>query len=129
MFKWILKRKRVRPASKKRKKRLTPQKKQARELVLKLLNECNSHYNFPFKRVFIRAQKTRWGSCSSRGNLNFNYKIIFLPEHIARYIVIHELCHLKEFNHSKRFWDLVRETCPQFEKDKKELEKISLSLR
>jgi len=85
-------------------------KEQARTLVEQKLEKVNSFYNFKFNRVFIRDQKTRWGSCSSKKNLNFNYKIIFLPDHLAEYIIAHELCHLKEMNHGKGFWDLVGQT-------------------
>lgn len=58
-------------------------------------------------RVTVRAQRSRWGSCSSKHNLNFNWKLILAPPQCLDYVVIHELCHLKEFNHSPRFWSLV----------------------
>ena len=58
-------------------------------------------------RVTIREQKTRWGSCSSKDNLNFNWKLIMAPPPVLDYVVIHELCHLYEFNHSPRFWARV----------------------
>lgn len=74
----------------------------------------NKNYGFNFNKVAVRNQKTRWGSCSMRGNLNFNYRIIFLPQKIADYIIVHELCHLGEFNHSRKFWDLVAETIPDY---------------
>ncbi|MDB5204207.1 MAG: hypothetical protein JWP09_235 [Candidatus Taylorbacteria bacterium] len=73
------------------------------------LEYFNQHYNLEYKKVFIKNQKTKWGSCSSSKNLNFNYKMILLPPHLQDYLVVHELCHLKEFNHSKAFWDLVGE--------------------
>ncbi len=60
-----------------------------------------------FNRVTVRAQRSRWGSCSSRHNLNFNWKLILAPPQCLDYVVIHELCHLTEFNHSARFWGLV----------------------
>jgi len=81
----------------------------ARALVHELLVECNKHYGFLYNKVFIRNTRTRWGSCSSRGNLGFNYRIAKLPPELQRYIVVHELCHLKEFNHSPAFWKLVEE--------------------
>lgn len=58
-------------------------------------------------RVTVRAQRSRWGSCSSKHNLNFNWKLILAPPGCLDYVVIHELCHLTEFNHSPRFWSLV----------------------
>lgn len=103
-------------------------KEQARTLVHQRLTYYNAFYNYPFGRVSIRDQKSRWGSCSSKGNLNFNYKIIFLPIELVDYIVIHELCHLKEFNHSKRFWTLVEKQCPDYKKKIKELHKATRQL-
>lgn len=70
-------------------------------------------------RITIRDQKSRWGSCSNRGNLNFNWKLIMAPPEVLDYVVIHELCHLHEFNHSPRFWQLVRAQMPDYEAWKK----------
>ena len=70
-------------------------------------------------RVTIREQKTRWGSCSSKNNLNFNWKLIMAPPPVLDYVVIHELCHLHEFNHSPRFWQLVEAQMPEYESWKK----------
>ena len=61
-----------------------------------------------YGRVTVRNQRTRWGSCSAKGNLNFNWRLILAPEKFLEYVVIHELCHRREFNHSARFWDLVQ---------------------
>ena len=72
-----------------------------------------------FGRVTIREQRTRWGSCSSKHNLNFNWKLIMAPPQVLDYVVIHELCHLHEFNHSPRFWSLVRAQMPEYEVWKK----------
>ena len=65
-------------------------------------------------RVAIRDQKSRWGSCSGKGNLNFNWKLIMAPPEALDYVVIHELCHLHEFNHSPRFWALVEAQMPEY---------------
>ena len=70
-------------------------------------------------RVAIRDQKSRWGSCSRKGNLNFNWKLIMAPPQALDYVVIHELCHLIEFNHSPRFWSLVEGQMPEYEVWKK----------
>jgi len=87
-------------------------KETARELVHRKLTEHNAHYALAFGKVAIRNQRTRWGSCSKKGNLNFHYRIALLPEHLADYVIVHELCHLAEFNHSKKFWSLVAQTIP-----------------
>ena len=84
-------------------------KDKAYEFVLGRISHLNNFYNFKINSISIKNQKTRWGSCSSKGNLSFNYKILFLPVHLADYIIVHELCHLKEMNHSHRFWSLVAE--------------------
>ena len=72
-----------------------------------------------YGRITIRNQVTRWGSCSSKGNLNFNCLLMLCPPEVLDYVVVHELCHLKEMNHSKRFWELVAQFCPEYEKYKK----------
>lgn len=96
-------------------------KEHAREMVTSRLEKYAEFYGFQYNGVAIRNQKTRWGSCSSRGNLNFNYKILLLPQRHADYIIVHELCHLKEFNHGKRFWNLVAEAIPEYERIVKQL--------
>lgn len=83
-------------------------------LVKERLEYYNKFYNLKYNRISIRNQKSRWGSCSRKGNLNFNYKILQLPAEIRDYIIVHELCHLQEFNHSKNFWDLVSQTVPNY---------------
>ena len=67
-----------------------------------------------YSRVTIRSQHTRWGSCSAKGNLNFNCLLMLCPENVQNYVVIHELCHRKEMNHSPRFWALVEQHCPDY---------------
>jgi hypothetical protein len=99
-----------------------------RQLVEQKIKEINKEYNFSFNRVAIRNQKTRWGSCSRNKNLNFSYKLIFLPERLADYIVAHELCHLQELNHSRRFWDLVQKNIPDYKERRKELRNIMVEI-
>lgn len=101
-------------------------KEQARAFVHDRLQVLNQHYCFDYKRVSIRNQKTRWGSCSKRGNLNFNYRIARLPVHLADYIIVHELCHLKEFNHSHAFWSLVARAIADYRDRRRELRQVSL---
>lgn len=99
----------------------------ARKLVEKKVAEHNKFYNYKIGRIAIRNQRTRWGSCSKRGNLNFNYKLALIPEKLADYIVVHEICHLGELNHSKRFWDLVARTMPDHRALRAELNKIGIN--
>lgn len=101
-------------------------KQQAQILAEKKVSEFNNIYGFKFNKINIKNQKTRWGSCSKKGNLNFNYKIALLPDKIADYIIIHELCHLKEFNHSQKFWNLVSMAIYNYLDIKNELKKIDI---
>lgn len=99
-------------------------KEYARQFVNERIEKYNEYYGFKYNKIAIRNQKTRWGSCSSKGNLNFNYKVVLLPKRHADYIIVHELCHLKEFNHSKRFWALVEQTIPEYRNIVKQLKKL-----
>lgn len=83
------------------------------------LGEYAPRLGVEFGRVAIRDQKSRWGSCSAKHNLNFNWKLIMAPPEALDYVVIHELCHLIEFNHSPRFWRLVEGQMPEYEAWKK----------
>ncbi len=103
-------------------------KESAYRLVVDRLAYYNRLYKLSFNRIYIRNQKTRLGSCSMKRNLNFNYKILFLDKKTQDYIIVHELCHLKEFNHSKRFWSLVEKIFPDWRVIKKELKNNSLVL-
>ena len=99
-------------------------KEAARELVLARLLHHNEHYNLTWNRVAIRNQRRCWGSCTSLKNLNFSYKLLFLPEHLLDYIIVHELCHLVELNHGRRFWALVAERVPNYKECMRELRVI-----
>ncbi len=89
-------------------------KELAREVIIKRLEYWNQFYQLTYNRVAIRNQRRCWGSCTSKGNLNFSYKLIFLPPALLDYIVVHELCHLAELNHGKSFWALVERTLPDY---------------
>ena len=81
-----------------------------------------------YGRITIRRQKTRWGSCSVKGNLNFNCLLMLCPEEVRDYVVIHELCHRLEMNHSSRFWAEVAKHCPDYARQRKWLKENGGSL-
>lgn len=99
----------------------------ALELIREKLSEFNTYYQLEYNRISVRNQITRWGSCSKHRNLNFNYKILFLASALSDYIIVHELCHLKEFNHSANFWALVAKNIPDYKERRKELKNTRLS--
>ena len=101
-------------------------REKARALVHERLEYWNMHYGCSYGRVAIRDQRTRWGSCSSKQNLNFNYRIIFLPPHLADYIIVHELCHLLELNHGPQFWTCVARTMPTYATHIQELRTLNM---
>lgn len=102
-------------------KKYLEHKEAARTLALERVEYFSNVYQVPVKKISIRDQKTCWGSCSTKGNLNFNYKIVLISSRLADYIIVHELCHLKEFNHSARFWNLVALVFPDHLEIRQEL--------
>lgn len=103
------------------KEEIVEYKKKAHLLVVDRLHHFNQFYSFVWNRVSIKNTTSRWGSCSKKGNLNFNYKIALLPPELADYIIVHELCHLGELNHSSSFWNLVARTIPDYQEKRKAL--------
>jgi len=129
MLRWRKSRKRRRSRASSVTKHYVENKEKARELTLARLHHFNQHYQYEWNRVAIRNQRRCWGSCSSLKNLNFNYKIIWLPEHLQDYIIVHELCHLEEMNHGRSFWILVARTIPDYEFRIKELKLIDKAVQ
>jgi len=88
------------------------------EYALRRIRERVDHFHTmtggEYGRIAVRAQRSRWGSCSSKHNLNFNWRLILAPPGCLDYVVVHELCHLTEFNHSPRFWAMVERVMPDF---------------
>lgn len=98
----------------------------AQQEIKKSLEFYSHYFSEQISVIHIRDQKTIWGSCSSKGNLNFNWKLILLPPELLDYVVVHELCHLKEMNHSKRFWNQVETILPDYRIKRKQLHDYSL---
>ncbi len=86
-----------------------------------LLRQLSRQTGLAFNRVSIRSQKTRWGSCSARGNINLNDQLLFLPRSSVEYLMIHELCHLRHLDHSRAYWQLVARHCPGYEQHEERL--------
>ena len=91
----------------------------AREIFEQKVSYYAQMMGVSYGRIAIRDQKTRWGSCSGEGNLNFNWRLIFAPAGVLDYVVVHELAHRKEINHSPRFWKVVEDTMPEYRKYQK----------
>ncbi|MFH0950889.1 MAG: SprT family zinc-dependent metalloprotease [bacterium] len=102
-------------------------KEQARSLIKDRLSHYNQLYKFKVRGFAIRNQQTRWGSCSGKSQLNFNYRLVFLPTDLVDYIIVHELCHLSEMNHSSKFWHLVEQTVPDHKLRRRQLKKFHLA--
>ena len=91
-------------------------RKQAQFYIPQWLRGVSQETHLTYKKVTIRRQKTLWGSCSSKGSINLNDKLLFLPFALARYVLIHELCHTRHMNHSPEFWALVEQKEPGYQK-------------
>lgn len=89
---------------------------QMRQGLPEKLNRHAASMGVTFGRVTIRCQQTRWGSCSGKGNLNFNCLLMLAPEEVLDYVVVHELAHRKQMNHSALFWQEVARECPDYKK-------------
>ena len=103
-------------------------KANALKYISRTITKHNKDGAFQFNRIRIKDQKTCWGSCSANRNLNFNYRITLIPQHLAEYIVVHELCHLIELNHSKKFWDLVGSYLPNYKQLVRELKSQDVTM-
>lgn len=94
------------------------------EKIQQYEHQINSEYD----KIYIRDQKTRWGSCSPKDNLSFNWRLVLGPEHVLEYVVVHELAHLEERNHSDKFWKKVKEMYPEYKKSNQWLSENSPKL-
>jgi len=89
-------------------------KKQARKVLTMRVTYYAEKYGFDVKKIRISSARTRWGSCSARGTLSFTWRLILAPQDVVDYVVVHELCHLRELNHSKSYWALVGDIMPNY---------------
>lgn len=96
----------------------------AKRFIMNKVNEINRIYQYEFKSIRIKDNSRSWGSCSVNKILNFNYRLMFIPEDLAEYVVAHELCHLQEMNHSPDFWKLVEVVIPDYKEKRRGLKKI-----
>jgi predicted metal-dependent hydrolase len=113
----------LRPSVEKHMRRLAE-----RELPLRVMEFAAVH-QLPVRRVTVRNQRTRWGSCSRRGTISLNWRLIQSPPFVCDYIILHELMHLREMNHSPRFWRQVDRVCPDYSKAEQWLKQHSRLLR
>jgi len=99
--------------------------KYLRHVALKYLSErtreLSTRFSFSVSKISVRGQSTRWGSCSRRGNISLNYLLLKFRREVIDYVIIHELCHLRQMNHSRRFWHEVAAILPDYKKLKNEL--------
>jgi predicted metal-dependent hydrolase len=100
----------------------------ARELPARVAELANDH-QFVVRRVSVRNQRSRWGSCSRHGTISLNWRLVQTPTFVRDYIILHELAHLKEMNHSKRFWREVAKLCPDFARAERWLKEHSELIR
>lgn len=101
----------------------------AKEYIPKRVEYYAGQLGVSYGRIRIAEQKTRWGSCSGKGTLSFNWKLMLAPPKVLDYVVVHELCHLKEMNHSPRFWKLVEEIMPDYKEYRKWLKENGNTLQ
>ena len=108
------------------KHRLDPAK--ARKQLVARLDELSDRHGIPYNRVFVRNQKTRWGSCSQKNNINLNINLVRLPDELIDYTILHELAHIRVKNHSKKFWDELEKLVEGARKLDRKLNRFNLLL-
>ena len=101
--------------------------RKAKETITKRVSYFAKLMGVSYRNITIREQKTRWGSCSSAGNVNFNYQLYYLPDELLDYVVVHELAHRRHMNHSKEFWSEVARYCPDYRARRKQLKEYQLA--
>ena len=94
-------------------------KREARDIIIPRVAEFAKKYGFTYNSVKITSAMTRWGSCTSKKNLNFTYRLALAPDEVRDYVIVHELCHLRQMNHSKKFWSEVEAIMPDYKQQEK----------
>ncbi len=89
-------------------------RQQAWQLLPPMLEKVSRETGLGYRKIIIRSQKTRWGSCSSRGTISLNDQLLFVARDSVEYLMVHELCHTRHMNHTRQFWQLVEHYCPDF---------------
>ncbi len=102
--------------------------RQSRLHLIPRLTRLSQALGLPCARAAVRLQRTRWGSCSSRGLISLNARLLLLPGHLVDYVLVHELCHTRELSHSSRFWRLVARHCPEHRRLRAELRAAGMGL-
>lgn len=96
----------------------------AQSIFKRMIEALAEEHGFHFNKLTVRSQKTRWGSCSINKNISLNSKLLFMPEKVAKYVVIHELCHTVEMNHSSKFWQLVEDCDEDYKNNRIKLKRL-----
>ena len=104
-------------------------RKQARKVITERISHFARNHDFAVRKIRISSARTRWGSCSSKGTLSFTWRLVMAPMEIIDYVVVHELCHLKELNHSKSYWERVAAILPDYKIRRKWLRENGGKLR
>lgn len=105
----------------------TAHREEAKQFIEARVRHFAALYGSNYEKLTVRNQRTRWGSCSEGRTLSFNYRIMFLPSYMADYIIVHELCHLEQFDHSDRFWAFVAYAVPNYREVRKNLRRTLIS--
>ena len=101
-------------------------KSEAEKFIIKETERIASEHHFEYNKIKIKDMRSRWGSCSAKKNLSFNLKLMYFKPKIIEYVIVHELCHLKEMNHSKNFWLLVENIIPNYKTCRKKIKNFFL---
>ena len=104
-------------------------KQEAIQIISARSRDWAGRIGVKIKKITFRDQRTRWASCSQKANLSFNWRLIMAPEAVLEYVIIHELCHLKQMNHSRSFWQWVSRFCPDWREQRKWMDVHGRELR